>query len=108
MALASQRLSALAALATIAGALTTACSKPQSLEAQLDAVAQHSHEEGEIDGDVMIACGEAADGAGSIYSTTRDLWRVARALKADRLLTRKSQDLMYRHMWPGNTDTAGS
>ena len=45
---------------------------------------------------------EAVDGAGSIYSTARDLWRFDRALKADRILSRKSQDLMYTQYEPGH------
>jgi CubicO group peptidase (beta-lactamase class C family) len=42
---------------------------------------------------------EAVDGAGSIYSTARDLWRFDRALAANLILSRKAQALMYtRHV----------
>jgi CubicO group peptidase (beta-lactamase class C family) len=44
---------------------------------------------------------EAVDGAGSIYSTARDLWRFDRALADGRILSRDMQDLMYRQHVPG-------
>jgi len=44
---------------------------------------------------------EAVDGAGSIYSTARDLLRFDRALAANQILSRKMQDLMYLQHVPG-------
>jgi len=43
---------------------------------------------------------EAVDGAGSIYSTARDLWRFDRALAAGKILSREMQGLMYRQHVP--------
>jgi len=44
---------------------------------------------------------EAVDGAGSIYSTARDLWRFDRALKANALLSARMQELMFTQHVPG-------
>jgi CubicO group peptidase (beta-lactamase class C family) len=44
---------------------------------------------------------EAVDGAGSIYSTARDLWRFDRALESGRILSPEMQALMYRQHVPG-------
>ena len=44
---------------------------------------------------------EAVDGAGSIYSTARDLLRFDRALAANQILSRESQYLMYMQHVPG-------
>ena len=44
---------------------------------------------------------EALDGAGSLYTTARDLWRFDRALAGDKILSRKMQDLMLTQQIKG-------
>lgn len=44
---------------------------------------------------------EALDGAGSLYTTARDLWRFDRALAKETILSRKMQDLMLSQQVKG-------
>lgn len=44
---------------------------------------------------------EIVDGAGSLYATARDLWRGDQALVAEKILSKKSQDLMLTQQVKG-------
>ena len=44
---------------------------------------------------------EALDGAGSLYTTARDLWRLDRALRAEKILSRRPQDEMLSQQIEG-------